>query len=230
MPILFGGLLIGAFVYSFQAKQEDPLTGELTAVPIVDPEFVVETMIPLRSIGLSEQRAVAALEALAKSPQRIKGNVMFVELQGAGSGLVVRLRAGLDMQFFKVQIGDSLEIRKFCDEHFAALEKPRQKELTAAATQFFADWEQALKTEEIPNNLVDYRYSLVIASLLGGFGYHVQAQVDSTAFRCMHEDADSLYFLLPASTQRFKFEGRELRDGSKMFPGHYTVRVVRPNG
>jgi hypothetical protein len=37
-----------------------------------------------------------------------------------------------------------------------------------------------------------------------------------------------LYFLLPGDTRKFVLTGREMPDGSKVFPGRFTVEVSAP--
>lgn len=227
VPVLFGSLLIGSVFY-LQRRQPSPLSGELKAV-VVDAEFVAKGLVHRDVTGLPSERVAALLDALEIAPERITTNLMAVEFQNGRRGILVQLQSGPQARFFKVRINKNRALRKFYDEHAVELDQPRDKELAAAAKQFVLEWEGNQKTGEDFEDLAGYRDSLAIGTLVGGLGYHTRARLSAAAYRCVYEDSEGLYFLLPANTTRFEIEGRELLDGSRLFPGHYTVRVSPSN-
>src|SRR4029077_15922735 len=82
------------------------------------------------------------------------------------------------------------------------------------------------------SGLAEFRNSVGLASLVRGFGFHVQAVIGRDVYPCVHEDDEGrLYFSLPLETHEFEIIGcGNLTRGSPdnpPFPGRYKVSVTK---
>lgn len=227
--MLLGVLLVGGIAGWFFWQGQSQLEGTLTAVELINPNLEAKTL-ESSDISLEEEKFRQALKYLTEHPIRglDSGQLMEHEVEVTPAGLTIQVFEPPGMRFFRVDIGKHAGLKKFYAENEKSLDKPRLKELEAAATAFIeeciavADEGGSLSTA----GLERFRRQVAINRLIGGLGYHAVAAVDKTAYLCVYEGKGALYFLLPAGTKRFRLKGRKFGDAEPRFPGEFTVDVT----
>ncbi len=224
--LLLGGGLVAAS-YLMLAVSEPKLEGTLKAVALDEPDFRPGTIDTALS-GLTGEQVRTVLEDLEQNPlSPLHSELMTVQFVRSKRGLDVLLFAGPEARFYKVAVREDQALREWIDEQITELDKPRQKEFSAATKQFFEEKLQAVQEDSFIADLPGYRDRMGINSMLSGFGYHVEAVADGTRYRAVHEDVKgNVYFLLPPGTTSFSLRGRQSPSGVQMFPGRYEVRVT----
>lgn len=226
IPLLFGGLLLGAGVWYYWTTRPD-LKGELPAVVLIEPALpprLVRTDIA----DVSQSTAEFVQSGLAESPERLRSSLMEIEFRGVPRrGIEISLIEGVDTQFYRVDVRADRHLNDYIRQHAADLDKAHQAELRRFATRFYTEWEQAEQADRPIDDLVGFRDGLGLNALTDSLGFHLVAVHAGTKYRCVYEDGQGrVYFLLPKHVRTFRLRGRELADGRTPFPGDYTVNVV----
>ena len=219
IPVGFGLVLIAAVGwFVWQQYQSERLVGELTA------EFATMLELPAAEVdkGLLKQSPEELSEVLAtleKSSVPFSSKLMHVQIGANKRSLTVRLSAGLQTQFYKVETQDIAPLISYRKKHTLELEDFRLAELERAGTDFINDYKK-----KVP--LSDYRNTLGIPALVRGLGLQLQAVYGNTPYPCVYEDREgALYFLLPRDAKGFEIQGRK-HNGKTLFPGKYQVNVT----
>ncbi|MBI5757614.1 MAG: hypothetical protein HZA46_03755 [Planctomycetales bacterium] len=218
---------IGWFALRPAAKLSGTLTAESLARPDMPP-----AEIDKGDIDLPEDELPAILKVLEKFPARMPSALMKVEIGATRDSLQIRMQSGSDTQFYRLDPNQDVVLKRFIAEHNKEFDEPRREEVRAAVPKFlraYIEYREALNAKEnpAPYNPQQYRDAVALSGAVQGFGYHVQAAHDGTAYRCVGQDeAGRLYFLLPPGVESFALEGRKLADllPSK-FPGRIDVKV-----
>ena len=233
IPVLFGLLLVGSVAGFLVWTGRQKLEGTLEAVILPDanlqPKTVNDAMVPLE-----EETVRTVLAHLRKNPLpnlQSDRNLMMHEVVATSSGLSISVFATDSVQFFRVDVRKNKAMRKFLKSNREKLDRPRIEELESGLKRFFHSTADSLANGGgIENDSLDeFRRNVVLPALVGGAGYHLVASVDHKLYLCMYEDkVGRLYFLLPMGTKKFTIVGRKLADGTRLFPGRYTVNVSGP--
>lgn len=231
VPLAFASVLAavgGFYFYTSQPKLEGTLTGAMRLDAVDPPTGVVRA--ELIDIKPAVRREV--LSDLEDHPLRMKSteNLMEVELRGGDAGLEVAVWETPKTRFFSVNFRRNPLLNAWVNDHVTQYNTARANEMAAAATRFCIDWATSLTEGTPPPELLPYRNRLGLNALRGGAGWLLVAVVNGTSYPCVYEEvaAGELWFLLPEDTRSFRLTGRELDDGTRPFPGNYTVKVKPP--
>ena len=228
VPIVFGALLVGGVAIFFLVFDRDKLEGTLSAKLVPDAEIESRKLTPT-AYGAEK----AQIDRVAKDIQEKR--LMISDQSGFAYEIVVdgddfRLRVDSSdtTPLFRVDVKSDKTLRRYLTDHAEQLDKPRERELTAGVKRFFEGAAKSLDGGgQIPSGMRDVLRQRVLSNLLvRSAGYHLVAVIGERAYRCFYEDGEGrLYFALPKSTKKFTLKGRKLADGTRAFPGIYTVEV-----
>lgn len=230
--VVVAGAAIGWYALRPSAKLSGQLTAESLARPDMPPAEIEKS-----DIDLPEDELPEILKVLEKFPARMPSPLMKVEIGATRGSLQIRMQAGSDTQFYRLDPQQNVALKRFIAEQGSKLDEPRRAEVREATPKFlraYLEYREALKakTDPAPYNPQKYRDAVALSGAVRGFGYHMQAAHEGTAYRCVGQDeAGRLYFLLPPGVTNFTLEGRKLSDGSPLaFPGKFQVSVKPAKG
>jgi hypothetical protein len=222
---------VAAAIGWFALRPAATLSGTLTAESLTRPDMP-PAEIDKGDIDLPEDELPAILKVLEKFPARMPSALMKVEIGATRDSLQIRMQSGSDTQFYRLDPNQDVALKRFIAEHDKEFDEPRREEVRAAVPKFlraYIEYREAIKAKENPAafNPQQYRDAVALSGAVHGFGYHVQAAHDGTAYRCVGQDeAGRLYFLLPPGVERFALEGRKLAElQASRFPGRFDVKV-----
>lgn len=228
IPLLCGAVLLGVvgwFVYRSHGTTD--LEGELTAVarPGFNPS---PGYVEKADIDLPADPLKFVLDGLAEDPERLKSSSMTVELRGTPEGIQVDVFSTAQSRFVMIDVTTDAGLRNYYRNAARKLGRRRRRQVRTIAERFCRDWKEKAEQNTSLDDPVAYRDELGLGALVGGFGYSVAAVVERKLYPCVYEDTVNgrLYFLLPREARRFTLRGREFSDGSVLFPGRFTVKVV----
>ncbi len=213
VPVVCVGLIAGIGAWLMRTppvKLEGNLTGErLTDIELgpfrIDPEY----------LGNAKREGRAALERLEADPIRASSQLLTLEFKGSTGGthqggISLALRSADGAEFYRVDPSPDKRLSKYLAEHQDEFKTAVQNELTRSVPEFLAAVEKRGDEKKELAGLAEFRDSVGLASLVRGFGYHVQAAIGKQAFPCVLEDRDGrLFFALPSGTEKFEIVGRE---------------------
>lgn len=221
----------GAAIGWYALRPAARLSGQLTAESLARPDMP-PAEIDKADIDLPEDELPEILAVLEKFPARMPSPLMKVEIGATRDGLQIRVQSGSDTQFYRLDPQQDPALRKFIAEQEARLDEPRRDEVRSATPKFlraYIQFREAMKAKDnpAPYNPQQYRDAVALSGAVRAFGYHVQANLDGTAYRCVGQDeSGKLYFLLPPGASFFTLEGRKLADHlPPAFPGKFQVSV-----
>jgi hypothetical protein len=230
IPMLIGILLVGGIAGWFFFTSQEKLEGTLSATELIDPKLDPQ-VLSLSYIDLDSEKKQAVQKFLDEHPIRglDSGKLMEHDVESTPDGLSVRVFAPSSMRFYQVHIGGNSALKNYYKEHGKSLDKPRLKDLETSATAFYEECLAAASEEGniSSEGLEQFRRNVAVNLMVKGLGYNLLASVKGKAYICVYEDDKSLYFLLPKGTKSFKLKGRELADGTTLFPGKYQVDVTK---
>lgn len=230
VPVVCIGLVVGLGAWLMR-KPPVKLEGALTGERLTDIElgpFRVDN----KYLGKSDAEARAVFERLENEPVRASSQFLTLEFRGTPGGISLWLRTAEGAEFYRVDPGLAKLLSAYLDEHQDEFKTFVQNELAHSVPEFLEAVEnRGDEKKEFPR-LAEFRDSVGLASLVSGFGYHIQAAIGNQAYPCVLEDRDGrLLFVLPADTEEFEIVGRP-RGGKSakdapQFPGRFTVHVSK---
>lgn len=228
LSILFLGMMLGIAVYFYMIYGPN-LEGHLVAARFENENIQLEEPLNAKATGLSDEQIAAVNQNFHKSTRRVQSDLMDVVFAGTEEGaLKVLLKAGADTELVRVDLTGDPALMDYIKKNAANLDEARLKELNLYLKQFYDEWYPFVETGGVMPDLLIYRNHVALNSLLGGFGYHVEARVNHKIYPCVHEDTQGgLYFLVPRGTLRFEIVGRKMDNGWTKFPGKYEVQVTQ---
>jgi hypothetical protein len=222
---------VAAAIGWFALRPSAKLSGQLSAESLARSDMP-PAEIDKADIDLPEDELPAILKVLEKFPARMPSALMKVEIGATRDSLQIRMQSGSDTQFYRLDPNQDVALKRFIAEHDKEFDAPRREEVRAAVPKFlraYIEYREALKAKEnpAPYNPQKYRDAVALSGAVRGFGYHVQAAHEGTAYRCVGQDeAGRLYFLLPPGVESFAIEGRKLpNEPFSKFPGRFDVKV-----
>ncbi|WP_417375510.1 hypothetical protein [Gimesia maris] len=215
----------GYFYWNFGLRLE----GNLVAARISSEAAKVEQRLNPANAGVSEDMIKAVNQNLLETPRRVQSDLMDVLFYGLEKGgLEVRLKPGAKTELVRVDLTGDPALMDYISKQGAQLDQPRTAELQSSLKKFYTDWNAFLQTQGVMPDLLHYRNTVCLNSMLGGLGYFMEARVNNKIYPCVHEDfKGGLYFLVPKGTLQFNILGREMENGWKTFPGKYEVQVTQ---
>ena len=183
-------------------------------------------LIDKSQFKLSPDDVTELLKKLEKKPVPLNSNSMLVELTGSAKGILVSVAAGTQSRFYRVKTSGVDVIQKYLRQHATQLEEQRTRQVNRGASEFIEAYQNVLAKKAPPESITDFRNSLAIPSLVGGFGNQLVAVSGRTLYPCIYEDSEGgLYFLLPAGITNFEVIGRESASGRAVVPAEFKVKV-----
>lgn len=225
IPVGFGLALIGAVGwFVWQQYQSERLVGELTAeyAPVLE---LAAADVDRGLFKQSPDELKSVFDELEKSSVPFNSSLMQVLIGANKRTMEVRINAGVQTQFYRVDIQNDVALINYRKKHTFELEEYRVAELERAGTDFVNDYKKVLDKSAAKSTLNDYRNTLGLPALVRGLGLQVEAVYGNAPYRCVYEDREgALYFLLPAGAKGFEIRGRKY-NGKVIFPGKYQVTV-----
>ena len=227
---MIGGVILllllataGYFVYPQLLSER--LTGDLIAGS-AETLDLRPVLIDKSRLKLSPDELAKLLKKLEQNPVPLNSNIMQIQLAGTEKGLKISIAAGSTTHFYRVNLKGNDAVEKFLSRHISELGEQRAKAVDQAATEFLLEYEKVLAKESPPDRITEFRDSLALNSLVGGFGQELVAVHGRGLYRCIYEDRDGgLYFLLPVGVKEFDLIGRKHTDGRVLAPAEFKVKV-----
>lgn len=215
----------GYFYWEYSLRLE----GYLVAARLNSETAKLEHRIQATGMGVSDEIIQAVNQQLNKSSRRVKSDLIDMLFYGNEEGeLYIRLEPGKNTEMVRVNLAADTALMDYLRKNGEQLDQPRFIEYQTNLKQFYTDWKNAIESGEDVLNLIHYRNTVGINSLIGGLGYHVEARVNSKIYPCVHDDFQgSLFFLVPKGTLQFEIVGRKMKNGRTPFPGKYIVQVTQ---
>lgn len=227
--LFFLCLMLGAAGY-FYWNYGPRLEGNLVAARLNSEKAKLEQRLNPSGLGLSDEMIQLVHQSLADVPRRVQSDMMDVLFFGSEKGsLYVRLKPGTHTEIVRVDLTGDPALMDYISKNGVRLDQPRFTEYQSQLKQFYNEWHQFLKSgEEVMPDLINYRNTIGLNSLMGGLGYHMEARVNNKIYPCVHDDFQGgLYFLVPKGTLQFEIMGRKMENGWTPFPGKYVVQVTQ---
>lgn len=224
-PLLCGLALAGGLAWMYLNLGPDidgERIGYAQSGTMMQPRIVPASMIVVDPAVRS-----AVLSHFQEDSETLRSQFVEARFSATSEGLEIQILTGSETQFVRFPI--DADLREWYNANFDELEKPRTKNLTQSLKDFVTDWDVAIRNNSGVEDPLKYRDDVGLTACVGGLGYHVQAQVANTTYRCVFEDDGNLYFLLPLKRERFKVTGRRVsKKAPIVFPGEYDV-AIRPD-
>jgi hypothetical protein len=230
VPVVCIGLIAAVGAWLMQ-KPPVKLEGSLSGERLTDLELG-PFRVNNEYLGKSKAEAQAVFERLENEPIRASSQLLTLEFKGSAGGISLSLRTAEGAEFYRVDPGTDKLLSKYLDEHRDEFKSAVQEQLTRSVPEFLAAVEKRGDEKKEFAELAEFRDSVGLASLVSGFGYHVQAAIGKQAYPCVLEDKDGrLFFVLPEGTEEFEIVGRERggkssKDATR-FPGRFSVQVSK---
>ena len=222
VPTLFVLVFAGLAAYLLRSFG-DGLSGNLNGIQIEDTEL--ET-VPLDPAQVGKSKTLA--KCLRDSEAIVGTGQMSLRFKGSNGVMYVQPLVTENSTFIQVNLSGMPAVKEFAEKHQAAMEAARAAELKQAAPQFLQALQKRCSSFDKNDKLLfPYRNTIGVASLVRGFGYHLQATAEGEGYPCISESDNIVYFALPKGVQKFVIIGRDVPGGEK-FPGKITVTVTKP--
>lgn len=232
-----GGILIFLFFFSlmlgiagyFYWFYGPRLEGHLVGARLNSETAKLEQRLKSSGLGLSDDLILVVNQSLNEVPRRVQSDLMEMLFYGLDKGgLSIRLKPGADTEIVRVDLTGDPALLDYISQKGVELDQPRFAEFQSELKRFYTDWHRFLETGAGMPDLLTYRNTVGLNSLMGGLGYHVEARVNNKIYPCVHDDfVGGLYFLVPKGTLQFEILGRKMENGWTPFPGKYTVQVTQ---
>ncbi len=226
LPLIVPTLFVLAFaavaVYLVQSMG-DGLSGNLNGVQIEDTELGT---VPLDPVQIGKYKTLS--KCLNLNEATVSTGLMSLKFKGSSGVMYVQPMVTDASAFVLVNLSGLPAVKEFEEKHREAMETARAAAIKKAAPEFLQAMQKRCAAFEMDDKLLfPYRNTIGVASLVRGFGYHLQATVDGEGYPCIFESESVVYFALPKGVQKFVIVGRDVAEGEK-FPGKITVTVTKP--
>ena len=232
-----GGILLFLFFFSlmlgiagyFYWNYGPRLEGNLVAARLNSEAAKLEQRLKSKDLGLSEDMIQAVNQSLKEVPRRVQSDLMDMVFTGSErGGFYIELKPGANTELVRVDLTGDPALMDYISKNGVRLDQHRFAEFQSQLKQFYTEWHQFLETGEAMPDLINYRNTIGVNSLIGGLGYHIEARVNNMIYPCVHDDFQGgLFFLVPRGTLQFKILGRTMENGWTQFPGKYEVQVTQ---
>ncbi|MFH1301571.1 MAG: hypothetical protein ABIK07_10970 [Planctomycetota bacterium] len=226
--LFFAGLMLGVAGYFYWAYGPR-LEGNLVAARLNSESAKLEHHLKTSGLGVSDDVIQAVNQSLKETPRRVQSDLMEMLFYGSDKGgLYIRLKPGSSTELVRVDLTGDPALMDYLSKNGVSLDQPRITEYQSELKRFYTDWQRFLETGDVMPDLINYRNTVGLNSLMGGLGYHMEARVNHKIFPCVHDDFQGgLYFLVPKGTLQFDIQGRKMDNGWTPFPGKYQVQVTQ---
>ncbi|MEZ6039775.1 MAG: hypothetical protein R3C20_04665 [Planctomycetaceae bacterium] len=224
VPVI-GFLLLLSLLAMFTLYSLPQLKGTLAAEVFSEPT-VPRVTFPWSSTGLSTEEQEQLSKILEHAPEGFVSELMTCRLIADEKGLQVQLTAGEGHSWFVVDPTQSRALVLWAEKQQQYLSITRASEMKRRLADYCQDKIKQQAGEIFTIDAQQYRDSVGINTHVSALGYALEAFGSGRIVPCGHEDQQGrLYFLLPSKTRSFIMRGRMVGDGTKPFPGEYTIQV-----
>lgn len=229
IPVFCLALIIGVGAWLMQ-KPPVKLEGTLAGERLTDIEFG-PFPIDAAILARSRRKAQDVIEYLELTPIRAGSQFLSLEFRGSSSSIGVTIRTTDGSEFFRVDPTQNQRLARYLEEQQDEYKNARQTDLTRAVPEFLDAIEKRGEGQRELAGLAEFRDSVGLAALVGGFGHQVHAVIGRNSYPCVHEDpVGRLFFALPRGTREFEIVGRpkapRAPKDAPAFPGRYQVHVA----
>ena len=189
----------------------------------INTEALPPKIVSRSLIDVSDDVRTSVLNHFAENRERLKSQLVETQFTADSTGLELQILTPSETRFVRFPIDNDL--RTWYVDHYDELEKPRSRSVQQALSEFFNDWDVAVRNQQGVEDILLYRDSVGLASSVDGLGFNVCAKLDQELYPCVYEDEGFLYFLLPPSTQKFKLVGTRIDGKTSYFPGEFDVTI-----
>jgi predicted Zn finger-like uncharacterized protein len=221
IPIVGVALFAGFFVW-FNWSSRPTLSGPLPATAYGWLELPPQPL-DATTARLAPDRFRELFAALEGSP--IESQLMRVDFRVEGSTVETRVLAGSDTRFVKVAKRADPNLVEFARQARDELRNPRFAEMQASIRDYDRWFTKHDGGALEPGLQLRLRNDVALNTLAGPLGSHLEAIYANQAFRCVFEDTEALYFLLPKAAKTFEIIGRRVADAEPVFYGEYVVTI-----
>lgn len=223
-PIICGLILAGGLGWMYLNLGPD-IDGERVAYSQTGAMMRPKVLSP-SLVDLQTEIVTTVLTHFEEDPLTLRTKFVETRFTKADEGgLQIQILTGSESRFVRFPI--DADLRSWYNSNVEDLEEPRRTNLGKSLKDFFTDQDVAIRNQSGVENPLQYRDDVGLTGCVGGLGYHVEAIVGSSPFRCVFEDDGNLYFLIPVNREKFKIVGRSVnKNGPKLFPGEYEVTIV----
>ena len=148
-------------------------------------------------------RSKFAITCLAQRPLIFKGDNLVMEFGTRKSSITLQLRVGPGGAFYRVNVSRSAMLKNYARTNEKTLEAARMASLDEKYADFLATLKKRCQANGPDSDLQPFGQSVGLTSLVEGLGYHVHAVVEATAYPCVLQKDDELYFAMPRGIDSF---------------------------
>jgi DNA-directed RNA polymerase subunit RPC12/RpoP len=178
--------------------------------------------------GMTRANFKRMLKALDNEPVSLRSPTSRIDVVTKQEKVWLELSEGPQGVVYRVDPGQRVALSQWTVKNEDRLTEGRNKELERLSPKFGAALAKQTSGEGSAQEIANYRDTVLLAQMTGGFGFHVVAVVGKNAYRCAYEDSKGrLYFLLPAATRTFTLRGRAIGDKSPILSGDIIVTAPK---
>ncbi len=220
--LLFFGVL-GALFFVTEPELKGTLIGT-----VAGKTEIPSATVSLATLGLAEEERTQVQSAFADAPEAFVSTQMTCRVRLDTSGLVTEIRTGEGFSWFLVNPATDLNLSKWINSHRIAINSQRLQILAKNGADLCRDKVAKAAGSPVVFDAQRFRDGFGLNAHVNAFGYVVEALTDQRRALCVHEDANgTLYFALPENTTMFTLRGRQIDGQPPLFPGEYSVSVLR---
>jgi len=222
LPMLSLTLLTAVAVYLIRNPRGAP--GTATAVALFD-DFDPRPMDTSVTDSYAD-RSKFAIDCLAQRPLIFKGEHLVMEFSSRKSAITLQLRAGTSGAFYRVNVSRSSALKSYARANERVMERARMTSLDEKYADFLSTLKKRCQANGPDSDLKEFGQSVGLTSLVEGLGYHVHAVVDTTAYPCVMEKDDELYFAMPRGINFFVIVGAQPKGSDAPVLNRVNVTVT----
>lgn len=186
--------------------------------------------VPMDSelFGMTRANFKRMLKALDEEPVSLRSPTSRIDVVAKQEKVWLELSEGPQGVVYRVDPGQRATLSQWTVKNEDRLIEGRNKELEQLSPKFGAALAKQTSGEGSAQEIANFRDTVLLAQMTGGFGFHVVAVSGKSAYRCAYEDSKGrLYFLLPAATRTFTLRGRAIGDKTPILSGDIIVTAPK---
>lgn len=225
LGIVFLGLIAIGGVVGYVVLQQPTVMGGTAPAFTVPQAEIPAAVIPWSLIEAPKDVRDDVERSLSRTPIPIVSSLMEVFIGANNQGLRITVGKGRNTEYVRLLKKDVPELTAYAKEHEAELIKQKNAAYSTAPKAFVEACARQIRKEG-GDNLASFRDTLGLGALTGSLGFQLTAMDGATEYRCVAEDDEGFWFLIPSRLKTFFVEGRDM--GGSRIPLHLEVRLGAP--